>query len=443
MNKMRDKTYSITTYGCAMNRSDSERLASALETLGYSLVKKNKVPDLLIFNSCSVRQSAIDRIYGQMGKFIGLKKKNPEFKAIVTGCILPKDRKKFFKGFDLVFNIKDLDKLADLLSKKKTFPLPVLTKGKQPTQAEIDYFRIRPKYQNKFSALVPISFGCNRFCSYCAVPYTRGPEVNRPAKEILCEVKNLIRCGYREVWLLGQTVSSWRDPHNKRYKFVDLLRDIEEIPEKFWTRFESSYILDFDDELIDFLAKAKKVNNYLNLPLQSGSDRILKKMNRKYAVKQYLEILKKMKAKIPDFSFSTDIIVGFCGETEKDFQKTYNVFAKIKPTMAFIAQYSSRPGTVAEKLMEDSVPLKIKKQRFRQLTDLLRKTAKENLAKEVGKILEVLVDSYLPERKESLSKTRNFKTVRFKSQKNLCGKFVKVKILKAREFELEGRSEKS
>jgi len=417
-----------------MNRSDSERIAAVLEKAGYQKAYRSQTPDVLVFNACSVRQSAIDRIYGQANRIEKLKIKNQKLKIIATGCILPKDRQKFSRIFDLVFNIKDLKKLPQLLKKGKKIIASNPLKNK-----DIGYFHINPHQENSFSAKVPISFGCNRFCSYCAVPYTRGLEINRPNADILAEVTNLISRGYKEIWLLGQTVSSWKDPQDKRYRFVDLLQEIEKIPGKFWVRFESSYVLDFDDELIDFLAKAKKVNNYLNLPLQSGSDKILKKMNRKYTVKQYLAVLKRMKAKVPDFSFSTDIIIGFCGETEKDFQKTYNVFAKIKPTMAFIAQYSPRPGTVAQKLMRDDVSVKTKKARFENLTKLLRQTARENLQKEINRTIEVLVDTWLPQKRECLAKTRNFKTVRFKGSKRLLGEFIKVKIIKAREFELFGK----
>ena len=425
------KTYNIITFGCAMNRSDSERIATVLEIAGYKKVKNGQSPDLLVFNACSVRQSAIDRIYGQMGKFAYLKKKNPKFKAIVTGCILPKDKQKFFKGFDIVFNIKELDKLINFLFKEA----PI----KQSYQTGIKYFKIKPKYQNKFSALVPISFGCNRFCAYCAVPYTRGLEINRSSKDIIKETKDLIIDGYKEINLLGQTVSSWKDPNKKNYKFVNLLKDIEKIPGKFWIRFHSPYVLDFNDELIDFLSKTKKINNYLNLPLQSGDDAILKKMNRKYTVNQYLKVLNSLKKKVEDFNFSTDIIIGFCGETKKQFQNTFKIFKKISPTMAYIAKYSVRPGTVAQKIFKDNVLLKIKKQRHKQLTNLLRKTGKENNQKEVGKILEVLVDTWLSKEKECLGKTRNFKTVRFKSNRDLCNKFVNVRIIKAREFELIGK----
>lgn len=424
------KTYSIITFGCAMNRSDSERLASALEALGYSPAKKNKVPSLLVFNSCSVRQAAVDRIYGQMGKFASFRKKNPDFRTAVTGCILAKDRIKFLRGFDFIFNIRDLDKLSIILKKRSAIPAIY---GRLA-----NYFKIKPKHQNKFSFLVPISFGCSRFCTYCAVPYTRGLEIDRSAKDIINEVGELISKEVKEITLLGQTVSSWRDPAKKDYVFVDLLKDLEKIPGKFWIRFHSPYILDFDDRMIDFLSKTKKVNNYLNLPLQSGNTRILKKMNRKYSVSQYLRVLSKLKDKIPGFNFSTDIIVGFCGETEKQFQDSFKVFRMISPGMAYIAKYSVRPGTVAAKIFKDSVPLKIKKQRWKKLTMLLKKTARQGLKKEVGRVLEVLVDAWSAKKKECLGKTRNYRTVRFKNKKGLVGQFVRVKILKAREFELEG-----
>lgn len=436
------KTYNIITYGCAMNRSDSERIASTLEKLGYREAKRGRAPDLLVFNACSVRQSAINRIYGQVDNLQRLKKNNPRLKVVVTGCVLPKDRQGFFEKFDLFFNIKDLTKLPQLLKKleagREILAPSVLVRGKKFSQEDIEYFKIRAKATDKFSALLPVSFGCSRFCTYCAVPYTRGLEINRLAREILKEARSLLSRGFREITLLGQTVSSWRDPERARYEFVDLLRSIEEIPGRFWIRFASPYVLDFDDRLIRFLARSKKVNNYVNLPLQSGSDQILKRMNRRYTVARYLRVLNGMKKKIPDFSFSTDVIVGFCGETEKQFQNTYDVFAKIRPTMAFIAPYSPRPGTFAQRLMQDSVPNKTKKARFKKLTQLLRQTAQENLQKEIGRTPEVLVDTWLPQKKECLGKTKNFKTVRFKSKKNLTGQFVNVKIIKAREFELRG-----
>ncbi|OHA62849.1 MAG: hypothetical protein A2117_02650 [Candidatus Wildermuthbacteria bacterium GWA2_46_15] len=422
------KSYRIVTYGCAMNRSDSERMAATLESLGFQPARENRAPDLLIFNACSVRQSAIDRIYGQAGNIRELKTRNPKLKTIVTGCVLPQDRGSFKQRFDLVFNIKDLARLrSDLGDFKK------------PSQQDIDYFKIEPRSQSKFSALVPVSFGCNRFCTYCAVPYTRGLEIDRPAAEIVAEVAEFISRGFREITLLGQTVSSWRDPEKPKYEFVDLLAEIEKMPGKFWLRFTSPYVLDFDEKLIRFLAQAQKANNYLNLPLQSGDDTILKRMNRRYSVSEYLRVLNWAKKQIPDFNFSTDIIVGFCGETGKQFQNTYQVFARIKPAMAYIARYSPRPGTVSQKLMKDDVSAKTKKARLEKLTRLLRKTAKENLEKEIGKTLEVLVDTWRPRKKESLGKTRNFKTVRFPSPKNLTGQFANVKILKAREFELEGK----
>lgn len=428
------KSYRIVTYGCAMNRSDSERIAATLEGLGFQPARKNQAPDLLIFNACSVRQSAIDRIYGQVENLAKMKRKNPQLKVLVTGCILPQDRPGFSKRFDLIFNVRDISELPGWLQ-----GLNKLAKGKKPSQEEIRYFKIEPRSQSKFSALVPVSFGCNRFCTYCAVPYTRGLEIDRPGADIIAEVANLISRGFKEIWLLGQTVSSWKDPKNPRYEFVDILAEIEKMPGKFWLRFASPYVLDFDEKLIGFLAQAQKVNNYLNLPLQSGDDVILKRMNRRYSVAEYLRVLSWAKKQIPDFNFSTDIIVGFCGETEKQFQNTHQVFARIKPAMAYIARYSPRPGTVAQKFFKDNVSQKVKKARYEKLTRLLRKTAKENLQKEVGRTLDVLVDTWLAKKKESLGKTRNYKTIRFKSKKGLVGQFVRVKILEAREFELEGK----
>ncbi|MBI4359365.1 MAG: tRNA (N6-isopentenyl adenosine(37)-C2)-methylthiotransferase MiaB [Candidatus Nealsonbacteria bacterium] len=427
------KYYKIVTYGCAMNRSDSERLAATLENLNFRPAVKNQVPDLLVFNACSVRQSAIDRIYGQAGNIRELKNKNPKLKVVVTGCVLPKDRRGFAAIFDLLLDIRDLRGLPRRLQNLERSKVSV------PRQEGIDYFKIEPRPQSKFSALVPISFGCDRFCTYCAVPYTRGLEIDRAAKDILKEVKKLVERGYREITLLGQTVSSWRDPQKPSYRFLNLLREIEKMPGQFWLRFASPYVLDFDEKLIIFLARARKVSRYLNLPLQSGDDAILKRMNRRYSVTEYLAVLNRAEKEIPDFSFSTDIIIGFCGETEKQFQNTYRIFARIRPTMAFIAQYSPRPGTLAQKLMKDDVPAKVKKARFEKLTRLLRKTARENLLKEVGRTLEVLVDAWSARKKECLGKTRNYKTVRFRSQKSLVGGFVNVKILKAREFELEGK----
>ncbi len=430
------KTYKIITYGCQMNKSDSERIAGVLETTGYKKAIDRQIPDILVFNACSVRQSAIDRIYGQANLIRKLKTKNYKLKTIITGCVLPKDRQKFKKIFDLVFNIKDLKRLPVFLR--------YLERGKQIIvenslkNENISYFKIRPRQENRFSARIPISFGCGRFCSYCAVPYTRGLEINRPAKDILKEAKAFVTAGAKEIWLLGQTVSSWKDPQNKNYEFTDLLQAVEKIPGEFWVRFESSYVLDFDDKLINFLAKAKKVSNYVNLPLQSATNRVLKAMNRRYTLEQYLKVLEKMKERIPDFSFSTDIIVGFPGETEKQFRNTYNIFKRIKPTMAYIAKYSPRPGTMAEKLFKDRILPSQKQSRFTKLDKLLKQTAKENMAREVGKTLKVLVEEWLSTKKECLGKTRNFKAIRFPSAENLVGRFVRVTIVKAREFEIEG-----
>ena len=300
---------------------------------------------------CSVRQSAVDRVYGLIPKFKKLREKNPKLKTILTGCILKEDKRKFAKGFDRILKIKDL-------------------------------LKYQPKYQTNFSAFIPISNGCNNFCAYCVVPFVRGPLVCRDHKEILEKVKNAVNKGYREVWLLGQNVNSYGVPRETDAKqntkqtqninFAKLLRMINDIPGDFSIRFTSPHPADFTDELINTMAKCKKVAHYLNLPVQSGDNEILKKMNRNYTVEQYKNWVEKIREKIPDINLSTDVIVGFPGETKKHFENTAKLFKEIKFNLAYIAKYSPRPGTAAFRL-KDNVPLKEKKRREKVLREILEK----------------------------------------------------------------------
>ena len=338
--------YYIITYGCQMNFSDSERIAAVLEKIGYSLASKIDVADLIVVNMCSVRQSAVDRVFGLGQKFKKLKSKKSKLKTVLTGCVLKKDRKKFKKIFDTIWDIKN----------------------------EASFFKVLPKYQNNFRAYVPISNGCNKFCTYCVVPYTRGPEIYRPVKEILKEVKNLIKKEFKEIWLLGQNVNSYKSPFNRSINFPKLLKMVQGIPGNFWIRFMSPNPKDFSNELIDVMAKSKKVAKYLNLPVQSGDNKILKKMNRPYTVKQYKDLVKKIREKIPEINLSTDVIVGFPGETKKQFENTVKLFKQIKFNMAYIAKYSPRPGTAAFQ-MKDNVSIKEKKLREKILKEILKKYA--------------------------------------------------------------------
>jgi len=407
-----------------MNKSDSERIAAVLENKGYKPTQKINGADLVVINMCSVRQSAVDRVYGLLSKFDKLKTQNPKLKTILTGCILKKDKNKLAKNFDFVFELKNLSKWPEILNAEVSFSHdPEKMKHK-------DYFEIEPKYSNKLSALVLIMRGCNNFCAYCVVPYTRGKEISRPAEEIICEIKKLIKQGCKEIWLLGQNVNSYSD-----ISFLQLLRKVNNIPGKFWIRFTSSHPKDFSDELIKTMKNCKKVTPYLNLPVQTGDDEILKKMNRPYSIAQYKNIIKKVRKEIPNICLSTDVIVGFPGETKKQFENTAKLFREIKYDMAYINKYSLRAGTAAAKL-KDNVPAKEKKRREKTLNEILKQTALANNKKYTGKTIEVLPTNYKD--KFLFGKSFHYKTVKFKGQKNLIGKFAKIKITDALTWGLKG-----
>ena len=434
--------YSIITYGCQMNKSDSERIAQVLENIGFQEAPQREGADLIVVNMCSVRQSAVDRVHGLAPKFKKLKTlyrnfnkvsvgpsstRQSELKnrptTILTGCILKKDRRKFAESFDYILSIKDLPNWQKYYKPKS-----------KAVEAFLNYLKIPPKYSSFPAGFVPISSGCNNFCTYCVVPYTRGPETCRPAKEIIEEVKGLIKQDYKEIWLLGQNVNSYV---SENINFPKLLRIANEIPGNFWLRFTSPHPKDFSDELIEAMSSCKKVTPYLNLPVQSGDDEILRKMNRKYTVEDYKEIIKKIRKKIPEITLSTDVIVGFPGETKKRFQNTAELFEEIKFDMAYLAQYSPRQGTAAAKL-KDNVLREEKKQRERTLTEILKKSAEAKNKKYIGKTVKVLPTEY----KDGflIGKSFHYKTVKFKGEKNLIGKFVKVKISNAQPWGLKGKS---
>jgi len=321
-----------------MNKADSERIATILEKKGYKPALEKSEADLIVVNMCSVRQSAVDRVYGKIRDFAKLKAQNPKLKTVLTGCVLNKDRAKFAKGFDQILKFKDL-------------------------------LKYQPKYQNKSLAYIPISNGCSNFCSYCVVPFTRGHLICQKHKEILEEVKNAVKEDAKEIWLLGQNVN---DYHDKVINFAKLIKTINDIPSDFKFFFISPHPKNFSDELINILAKCEKFGKRLNLPVQSGDNEILKKMRRPYTVEQYKNLVSKIRKKIPDIFLSTDIIVGFPGETKKQFENTVKLFKQMNFDMAYIAKYSLRPGTAASE-MKDTVSLKEKEKRWKILNDILLK----------------------------------------------------------------------
>lgn len=393
------KKYFIYTLGCQMNKADSEKLAAYLEDQGYQPTNTDKDADLVAILACSVRQSAVDRIYGMFKKW----NKRPELKKILAGCVLPKDRKKLENKFDLILDTKKLD---------------ILTKKFTPLR------RFYPV------AYVPIMTGCNNFCTYCAVPYTRGRERSFPKEKIITESKKLVKEGFKDIVLFGQNVNSYQ------YGFAGLLEEVAQIPGDFWIHFASPHPKDFNDKIIDVIARYPKIAKQINLPLQSGSDKILKKMNRPYTIKQYLDLVRKIRKKIPDVAFSTDLIVGFPGETEKDFKDTARVFNRLEFDMAYIAQYSPRPGTAAA-LLKDNLSKSEKRRREKELTKILAKTALAKNKKLINQTLQVLVEKF--RKGHWLGRSETLKTVKiFTQKKNLAGQFVKVRITQAAPFALQG-----
>jgi tRNA-2-methylthio-N6-dimethylallyladenosine synthase len=332
--------YHLITYGCQMNQADSERIAAALKKKGYKSTLKIESADLVVVNMCSVRQSAVDRIWGKTKELTKLKKEKPKIKTILTGCITKPDRKKLAKLFDQIWQNQD-------------------------------YLETLPKCQKKSVAFVPISNGCNNACAYCVVPYTRGKLVCRNHKKIIKEFKRAATGGAKEIWLLGQNVNDYTCPSDKTVDFAGLLKMTNDLAGDFKIRFMSPNPKNFTQELINVMTKSKKVAKFLNLPVQSGDDDILKKMNRPYGAKLYETLVKKIRQKIPDINLSTDVIVGFPGETKKQFENTVKLFKKINFDIAYISKYSARPGTLASKL-KDTVSLEEKKRRAKILMKLVK-----------------------------------------------------------------------
>ena len=335
------KKYYLKVFGCQMNESDSQRIASFLEQQHYQCAGKMKNADLIVVTACSVRQSAIDRIFGLSKKF-----KKIKAKKILTGCVIKSDKPKFLKFFDEVLTINEL-------------------LGK-------NYLELQPKHTSSKSAYVPIMTGCNNFCTYCAVPYTRGREISRPTRNIVKEINGLIKKGYKEIILLGQNVNSYKDG---KTTFPALLKFISDIPSDFTIKFMTSHPKDFSDELIDVIARSPKISREIHLPVQSGDDEILRKMNRRYTAEKYLDLIQKIRTKIPEVKFTTDVIVGFPGETKKQFENTIKLLERVKFNLAYINKYSTRPGTAAAQL-KDNVPLVEKKCRWEILEELVNRKPK-------------------------------------------------------------------
>ena len=430
--------YYITTMGCQLNENDSEKLAGIVEGMGFEKTEKLEEADLVIYNTCCVRENAEERLFGKLGE---LKKQKEEKGTIIAigGCMMQEPAmlekiKKSYNYTDIVFGTHTLHKFEEDLKK-------VLENGKKVRDViDIDGEVIEDlpiKRNDNFKASVTIMYGCNNFCSYCIVPYVRGRERSREPEKILEEVEMLAKEGYKEITLLGQNVNSYNGREN--YKFANLLNDVCKIDGIERVRFISPHPKDFTDDVIEAIANNPKIARVLHLPLQSGSSAVLKKMNRKYTKEQYLELVDKIKTRIPDVVLSTDIIVGFPEETEKDFEDTLDVVRKVNYEQVYMFIYSRRKGTIADK-MEKQIPEEIKHKRFDKLKELFDSRVSENNQKYIGTTQKILVDGYSKNDKETLTgRTDTNKVVNFKGNENLIGKMIDIKITEEHKWYLTGK----
>jgi tRNA-2-methylthio-N6-dimethylallyladenosine synthase len=424
-----------------MNRSDSERIASYLEQNSCTAVSEIKEADLVILNTCGVRQSAEDRVYGLVPK---IEKENSEAKIVLTGCLSKRRdvQKRLQDKIDVWLSIQDLPSLLDELIGKNTVQM---SDGNE-------YLRIEPELTSSFSVYIPIGNGCNNYCTYCVVPYARGREVYRPALEVLMETEKIINKGYKEINLIAQNVNSYSSQSSdiEEYKkyfqgdcqkidFADLLEAVAGLEGDFWIRFATSHPKDMNDKLIKVIAENKNVCRHIHLPAQAGDNEVLTRMNRKYSIEHYKELIKKIRQYIPDCSITTDIIVGFPGETREQFKNTAQLFQEVKFDMAYISQYSPRPGTGAAQL-KDNVSTEEKKKREEALMEILRKTAYENNKKYLEEKARVLLEGK-NKKKEWYGKTDTNKNVQIFSDKGKelkVGEFVDVVIKDIQDFGLRG-----
>ncbi len=444
------KTYHIFTLGCQQNKSDSERVASVFSSMQYRPVEREEEASVIVVNACAIRQTAMDRVYGKMRTWAPRMAKG-NLRTILTGCVLEYDRQKLSQVFDHVIKIEDIGKIPSLLGEGDAIDLK-------------DYFSVAPNHNSEFKAYVPIMTGCDKFCTYCAVPYTRGREISRPVNDILDEVRRLVGRGYKEITLLGQNVNSYAGVHDKpmekrglsvlnrkraaaneaeleHVNFPKLLAMAAEIPGDFWVRFVTSHPYDMSDELIETIARHDKLVNYINLPVQSGDADILKKMNRHYTPEHYLGRIDKIRELLNPVSITTDIIVGFCGETEEQFQNTAKIMQAVGYDMAYLNKYSPRPGTVSARKFPDDIAWEEKLRREHVLNEILKQTALERNQKFIGQTVRVLVDE-VEQGKDGMyintGKTDLFKNTRFAAARSYMGQFVSVRVDTVQPFGMEG-----
>ncbi len=425
----RPLTCATITFGCQMNARDSEKLVGILEKAGYQLIEEENA-DFVIFNTCTVRDNANQRVYGRLGVLNGYKRKNPKMKIALCGCMMQEPSviekiKESYRFVDLIFGTHNIYKFAELLTATFENKGMVIDIWKD-TDKIVEDLPVERKYP--FKSGINIMFGCNNFCSYCIVPYVRGRERSRRPEDIIREIRNLVADGVVEVMLLGQNVNSYGKNLDEPMTFAQLLREIEKIQGLERIRFMTSHPKDLSDELIQVMKESKKICRHLHLPLQSGSTRILKDMNRRYTKEQYLDLAEKIRREIPDMAITTDIIVGFPGETPEDVEETVDVIRKVKYDNAFTFIYSKRTGTPAA-TMENQVPEDVVKEGFDKVLKTVQDTAKEQVTRYRGMVMDALVEE-VNEHDASLLTGRlsNNTLVHFPGDASLIGKIVNVSL---------------
>ena len=431
----RDLYACTKTFGCQMNARDSEKLVGILKVIGYKETDSEKA-DFVVYNTCTVRENANLKVYGHLGLLSNYKKKNPEMKIAMCGCMMQEAHvvekiKKSYRFVDVVFGTHNIYKFAELLYLRIVKNAMIIDIWEDTTNI-VEELPLERKFS--FKSGVNIMFGCNNFCSYCIVPYVRGRERSREPKDIINEIKMLSEDGVKEIMLLGQNVNSYGKNLEEPMSFAKLLEEIEKIEGIERIRFMTSHPKDLSDELIEVMAKSKKICRQLHLPVQSGSSRILKIMNRRYDKEHYLNLVEKIKKAMPDISLTTDIIVGFPGETEEDFLETMDVVQKVKYDSAFTFIYSKRSGTPAAE-MDEQIPEDVVKDRFNRLLEVVQKCANEQTVRFEGEVQSALVE-------ELNSQLEGFVTgrlssgllVHFPGTEELIGKIVDVKLNEAKGF---------